>query len=31
VSLNVGRNGIHILAMFPDGTDPQEINECCAP
>jgi chromosome segregation protein len=28
LSVNVGRGGTHILAVFPDGTDPQEINEC---
>ena len=28
LSANVGRGGIHILAIFPDGTNPQEINEC---
>ncbi|MEV4513796.1 hypothetical protein AB0K00_33160 [Dactylosporangium sp. NPDC049525] len=28
LNLNVGRNAVHILAVFPADTDPQEINEC---
>ncbi|MFI1994877.1 TrlF family AAA-like ATPase [Actinoplanes sp. NPDC020271] len=28
LSVNVGRGGIHILAVFPGDADPQEINEC---